>query len=1141
MSETAPNTGQPGFIVVHGNRLEDLRALAVGYIKSQPLPPLAPEVLLMQSNGMQNWLEQGLADDRDGLGICMGATFQLPGAFMWKAYRAVLGDHAVPQDLPFDKAALQWRVLRLLPGLLSQPVFKPLHTYLQGDDQGRRAYQLAVQLADVLDAYQQYRGDWLADWTQGGSEGAASAPWQPVLWRALQDDVTQTGTALSRSQVHARFIKAMQARAPNDPRPPQLPERIVVFGVSSLPMQSVQALAELGRCCQVLMFVLNPCQHYWGHIIAERALLKQLPQYRQRHRAGTPVEHLSNDLTALHGETHDLLATWGRQGRDYLHLLDEFDDTSQRGVAMARTEAFVSPWPDNKAPTRLQRIQHALFDLQPPPAAPETVPEDDSLRLVSCHTALREVEVLHDQLLAWLDADASLQPQDIMVMVPDMESFAAVIHAAFGRHRESIRHIPYSVADASPRRLPVLQAVEQLLHLPESRLTLSDWLGLFEVAAVRARFKLTEADVALLRSALEAAVVRWGRDAQQRSTQLGLPADIADLQQNTWDWGLRRLLLAYASDADDPWHDVLPAGALSGLEAQRLGALAQWLDAIDTWRIALAGPHTPEQWSPLLMDLLAAFFIAEDEADKRLLGRLEDALSAWVEQCAQAGFIEPLSLTVVREHLLAQVEDSARQARFFGGGVQFGTLMPMRSIPFRVVCVLGMNDADYPRRASMRDFDLMGSSFRPGDRSRREDDRYLFLEALLSARDKFYLSWQGNRVTDNVAMPPSVVVSQLLEDIALRMEPKITAQPQPLQPFSKAYFTEPAVDQPRYVTYDSEWEQQQQQAALTSQAIAEQPPPVTPPAAALTVDALRRLLRAPVEVYWRDRLNVQLDEPAQALDEDEPFALDGLDSFKLRNSLVDALMQNADADVIRTERLRGLLPLAAQGDQLSAQLQSEAQILLNHVDELRSRYTKVLEPMACSITVAGQMLQFTIDGLRADQQGNRLRLWVRPTALCRGKEKHIKLDALPTYWFDHVLACAAGEPARTVVVGLDRLIDWSALAQADALALLHQWHQRWLEAWQRPAPAARKSACAWLQAARKVGKDENADAGDADAGDEAAVKQWDGDHYVTSEYSTSAYLQLSFDTYDDVETQLPLWADALYGALQKACSLEAAS
>jgi exodeoxyribonuclease V gamma subunit len=124
----------------------------------------------------------------------------------------------------------------------------------------------------------------------------------------------------------------------------------------------------------------------------------------------------------------------------------------------------------------------------------------------------------------------------------------------------------------------------------------------------------------------------------------------------------------------------------------------------------------------------------------------------------------------------------------------------MRSIPFRIVCVLGMNDADYPRRASQRDFDLMTTSFRPGDRSRREDDRYLFLEALLSARDKFYLSWQGNRATDNVDMPPSVVVSQLLEDIERRLDPPIKAQSQPLQPFSMAYFTKPADGEPCFVT-----------------------------------------------------------------------------------------------------------------------------------------------------------------------------------------------------------------------------------------------------------------------------------------------------------------------------------------------------
>jgi exodeoxyribonuclease V gamma subunit len=862
-------------------------------------------------------------------------------------------------------------------------------------------------------------------------------------------------------------------------------------------------------------------------------LLKRLPQYRQRHRAGTAIDRLPVDLSQLHSETHDLLATWGRQGRDYLHLLDEFDDTTQRGLAMARTEAFISPLPAKSLPTRLQHIQHALFDLQSPPALPVPVPEDDSLRLVSCHTPLRELEVLHDQLLAWLDADDNLQPQDIMVMVPDMESFAAVIHAAFGRHRDSARYIPYSVADASPRRLPLLQAVEQLLHLPESRLTLSDWLGLFEVAAVRARFALTEADVALLRSALEDAVVRWGRDAPQRRAQLGLPTDIADLQQNTWDWGLRRLLLAYASDARDPWQDVQPAGALSGLDAQRLGAVALWLDAIDTWRAALAGPYTPEQWVPVITGLLAAFFTPEDEADKRLLGRLEDALAIWVEQCSQAGFTDALSLTVVREHLLAQVEDSARQARFFGGGVQFGTLMPMRSIPFRVVCVLGMNDADYPRRSSVRDFDLMGSSFRPGDRSRREDDRYLFLEALLSARDKLYISWQGNRVTDNVAMPPSVVVSQLIEDIALRITPPVKAQTQPLQPFSLAYFTEPATGQPRFVTYDSDWAQHQQSVRHSEQTAAPVLHTVTPPPEALTADALRRLLRAPVEVYWRDRLGVHLDEPAQALAEDEPFALDSLESYAVRDRLVAALLQNPDADVLRPERLQGLFPLAAQGDQLAQQLHEEASTLHKKVVELQQSYP-LLQPVSGSVSLGESRLAYSYADLRTNTQGDTLQLCVRAGKLFDKEGKKLRLDALYRYWLDHVLLCAAGHRTRTVVVALDASIAWSALPADEAQALLERWQQCWYDAWQAPAPAARRTACEWLKAARKNGPDD-----DEDAGYDKASEAWEGGFKFRGEYTTSAYLKLSFNTYDDVAQQLPHWADALYGALFAACLSEA--
>ena len=154
-----------GFMVLHSNQLEGLRELAVEFIRNNPLPVLAPEVLLVQSNGMKHWLEMALAKD---LGICAATQVELPSRKLWQIYRAVLGPHRVPAHMPLDKSPLVWRIMRRLPDLLDKPHFAPLKNYL-GDHatNDRRAYQLAAQLADVLDGYQNYRSDWLKDWADG--------------------------------------------------------------------------------------------------------------------------------------------------------------------------------------------------------------------------------------------------------------------------------------------------------------------------------------------------------------------------------------------------------------------------------------------------------------------------------------------------------------------------------------------------------------------------------------------------------------------------------------------------------------------------------------------------------------------------------------------------------------------------------------------------------------------------------------------------------------------------------------------------------------------------------------------------------------------------------------------------------------
>ena len=248
-----------GFMVLHSNQLEGLRELAVEFIRNNPLPVLAPEVLLVQSNGMKHWLEMALADDA-AMGICAATHTELPSSFIWRMYRLVLGQAWVPAAMPLDKQALTWRLWRLLPEFAKNHQVKPLLAYVQDDPLGRQRYQLAQQVADVFDGYQSYRADWLSDWAQGQCvlqhQGQSkSMPsdqlWQAQLWQLLQQDLMQTqapelaSQCHSRAEVHSQFMRKVQQAGAS--KPEGLPPRIVVFGISNLPMQVVEALAALAR------------------------------------------------------------------------------------------------------------------------------------------------------------------------------------------------------------------------------------------------------------------------------------------------------------------------------------------------------------------------------------------------------------------------------------------------------------------------------------------------------------------------------------------------------------------------------------------------------------------------------------------------------------------------------------------------------------------------------------------------------------------------------------------------------------------------------------------------------------------------------------------------------------------------------
>ena len=1075
-------------MVIHGNRQEDLRDLLAAWLQRTPLQPLENELMLVQSNGIAQWLKLALARPvaAGGLGISAAIDMQLPGRFLWTVYRAVLGEAAVPATSPFDKSRLVWRLLRLLPSCVAEPAFASLRALLGDAGDWRRLYRLAMQVADLFDQYQVFRADWLEDWEHRNDvlrdsvrnrvkDLPAAQRWQPRLWRLLLDDVPAEQRDSHRAGVHRRFIQQMQS---SPVRPETLPRRIVVFGITSLPPQVLEALTALGRYSQVLLLVTNPCRHYWADIIEDRELL--LAEHRRHaNKPGLPPEPRFEDL---HLHANPLLAAWGKQGRDFIRQLDAFDQPERYRAQFTSIKRSIDLFREYGSDSLLHQVQQAVLELEPAPASPalrKPLPDTHSLHFHVAHSPQREVEIVHDQLLALFEQaarqGAPLSPRDVMVMVPDIRTYAPHVQAVFGRiANDDPRYLPHHVADQSGRNTsPLITALERLLTLTESRFTASDVLDLLDVPSLRRRFGISEDELPTLRRWITESGIRWGLNGKQKQA-FGLPPD----EQNSWRFGLRRMLLGYATGDGPSLNQIAPYADIGGLDAELIGPLSQLLETLERYWQLFASPATPMQWSERLRSLLRDCFDTHgDENDTMRIGRLEDALDNWLDACQEASFTQTIPLAIVAEDWLQAIDQHHLSQRFMGGAVNFGTLLPMRAIPFRVVCLLGMNDGDYPRRISPPDFDLMAmaSQHRPGDRSRREDDRYLFLEALLSARDVLHISWVGHSVRDNSELPPSVLVGQLRDYLAAgwRLPENNAAHDQqlldaitteyPLQAFSERYFDTAS---PLF-TYAAEW-------AQARRAKTHSEPTLLSPwqtESVLDIRTLQRFLARPAACFYSERLKVRFEDIDTGMDDNEPFALDGLENHAATQTLLQCALNADDANaepalLHAASRLRqqGVVPTGGFGALAVEDIGDDVHRILRRWQASLAHWHSRAPAQELRHQHGELVVEGWLDDLRTGDDDNLVRLLPMAGQLCQGKT--IRYDKLLQPWVLQLLANANGVAMASRFLAPDATVVVKALDRHEASVLLNALLDSWQEGMQKPLPIARLTAYAWLLAER---------------------------------------------------------------------------
>jgi len=853
---------------------------------TSPISPFEPEIIIVQSQGMGRWLSLRLAEQ---LGICANVRFLLPASFVWDLLRQFFGE--LPRRSAFSCEVLTFRIFDWLGRSANLERTPRLFGYLLNGDELRR-FQLAKRIADLFDQYLIYRADWIEAWECGETLGlGGDEEWQALLWRDLS-----SGEAAPH---RARFMNELLSALESDSATDRLPGHINVFGISSLPPAFLDVLNALTKHTEINLYAINPCREYWGEIRDDREI--------GRVAGERPPEDLYLEVG------HPLLASLGKQGREFFDHLAEHSELYS---------LFQAEPPRDSMLHILQADIVELVDRRVAGRLP-VQPDDRSLQVHACHSPMREVEVLHDQLLALFDLNPELKPGDVAVLTPDIERYTPYIEAVFAESRDTPM-IPFSIADRGlAHEQPLLDTFLALLDLPESRFAADTTLGFLEQPAIQRRFRLCEDDLPVIHHWARSVGTRWGRDGAHK-TEYRLP----NIPRHTWRDGLQRLMLGYAlpqelaGDGLPLFAKTLPYDDIEGSRVLILERFAEYLETLFEWADRLKAKLPLTEWVERLNALIDQLFDPRNE-DESVLLQLRGTLDLLRELSGQAVFREPVGIRVVKRWLADRFCQPSGAGGFLTGAVTFCAMVPMRSLPFKVIAVLGLNHDSFPRQRHPPDFDLMAKHPRRGDRSRRLDDRYLFLETLLSAREVLYLSYVGRSIRDNGELPPSPLVSELIDVVKQScelaegdIETHLVTE-HPLQPFDPGYFK----DDPRLPGFSSAWlvaarligRGEKQPAPLFAGTLPE------PEDEWRTVDpeSLAYFFGNPARYLLRRRLNLILGGANAEFEIREPFALDYRTRNQVRQNLLHALAHDRKPQIaLQLADAQGLLPHGQFGEAL---------------------------------------------------------------------------------------------------------------------------------------------------------------------------------------------------------------------------------
>lgn len=903
----------------HIHRAERTDILADGLgelLATPPTDPFAEDLVVVPARGVERWLSQRLSHvlgrGSGADGVCAGVAFRSPASLIAE----ITGTR---EDDPWSPEAITWPLLEVVDASLAEPWARTLATHLGHFNaspeekelrQGRR-YAVVRRLAGLFASYARQRPDLLADWlAENTGDLAEDLAWQPHLWRRLVD-------VMGVDPPHVRHAKTIaQLRSSGA----DLPARLSLFGYTRLSATDIELLGALAAHHEVHLWLPHPSDALWQSLSDVHGVVTRREDTTHR-RVG-----------------HPLLTTLGRDLRELQRSLPATPSTDEF-LGGGEHPAMLLGWLQSDISANSVRPQGRSHD-----------PADRSVQVHSCHSPARQVDVLREVLLGLLADDLTLEPRDILVMCPDIETYAPLIAADFGlgevvpdghpAHQLRVRLADRSLVQTNP----LLAVASELLGLAGSRVTASEVLNLIQSESVRARFGFTDDDLDDITSWVREANIRWGFDKEHREPY-GL-----SFVHHTWRFGMNRILAGVAlSDDSQAWIDAtLPLDDVGSNSVELAGRLAEFVDRLQQVVGALTGTRPLREWlSSLTEGITLLTRVADDDAWQ--VSQLEREFN---DVIARAGTRADtmLRLTDVAQLLRRQLAGRPTRANFRTGTLTVCTMVPMRSVPHRVVGLVGLDDTVFPRIGVVDGDDALARQPRTGERDVRSEDRQLLLDAVCAATETLVITYTGANEFTGQPRPPAVPLAELLDALDMTTGCKVTeavVTRHPLQPFDIRNVEPGGVvkDSTEPFTFDATV----LRAARAGEGDRQERPrfaegPLLPPRTGdVSLADLTGFFKDPVKGFFR-ALDYTLPADVEGVDDAIPVDINALEEWTVGDRMLADMVRGMSPErALNAEWCRGTLPPGQIGWRTARKIRDRAAGLAQEAAALRTAPARAVD------------------------------------------------------------------------------------------------------------------------------------------------------------------------------------------------------